>query len=143
PPCSQFSSKQWVVADAFGTDEPLGGRFLVSIAVAALDLDRARDDLFQEIALRVQVTPENRVVVAGYQRRRHLAPFRQRAAPLLALLAQPDGRQLEEHPRRRRTRFYDVLALLERRQDEGGIVEAEVARLAAGPRPGADPAPIR
>ena len=118
--------------------------FLDLVGVVAAHLHGVRQQLLKQVALVVQVAPDQRRLTGvGNQCRDALAALLQRAAALLALLFQVSGRQREQHAFAQRARLNQVLALAQLRQHEAAVIEAKVGRPAHGASPAADPAPER
>jgi hypothetical protein len=93
--------------------------FLGVVAVAARDLHAVRNQSRQQVAFVVEVTPDDgRLPRIVHQRCGHLAPFRHRAAPFLALFVKAIGWQVKEHALPCLTGGDDVLALHQWRQIE-------------------------
>jgi len=99
--------------------------FLV-VGMTACHLNSVRDELFQQIALVVQIAPNQRWL-AGVNKLSHfLAAFHDRPPPFLPLLFEPDSRDGEQVAFPQFPAFDYMLSLRERRQYEISIAETEV-----------------
>lgn len=97
------------------------------VAVGARDLDRVRDQLLEQIALLVQVTPDQGRPAGGGDHGGDLFAALANGALLLGpLFPQVRCRHGEQHPLGHRVGVDQVVGLVQWRQDEPAVLEAKV-----------------
>lgn len=101
--------------------------FLDVVTIGSRHLDRIGDQLLEEVALLVQVTPnQRRLAGASHHGGNLLASLPHGALLLCALFAQISGWHGEQHALRNRPNLNQVVDLLQWRQGEPTIIEAKV-----------------